>query len=62
MKHQNLQLNITKNMATLVGLSLEQFNLVAIDIKKTKDKLTSSLSRYFADIDQTKMHSIALTK
>ena len=31
------QLNITKKMATLVGLSLEQFNLVAIDIKKTKD-------------------------
>ena len=60
MKHQNLQLNITKNMATLVGFSLEQFNLLAIDIKKTKDKLTSSLSKYFANIDQTKMHSIAL--
>jgi len=59
-KHQNLQLNITKKLATLVGLSLEQFNLVAIDIKKTKDKLTSSLSRYFTDIDKTKMHSIAL--
>ena len=59
-KHQNLQLNTTKKLATLVGLSLEQFNLVAIDIKKTKDKLTSSLSRYFSDIDKTKMHSIAL--
>jgi len=59
-KYQNLQLNITKKMATLVGLSLEQFNLVAIDIKKTKDKLTSNLSRYFTYIDQTKMHSIAL--
>ena len=59
-KHQNLQLNITKKLATLVGLSLEQFNLVAIDIKKTKDKLTTSLSRYFTGIDQTKMHSIAL--
>ena len=59
-KHQNLQLNTTKKLATLVGLSLEQFNLVAIDIKKTKDKLTSSLSRYFTDIDKTKMHSIAL--
>ena len=60
MKHQNLQLNITKNMATLVGFSLEQFNLLAIDIKKTKEKLTSSLTEYFANIDQTKMHSTAL--
>jgi len=59
-KYQNLQLNITKKMSTLVGLSLEQFNLVAINIKKTKDKLTSSLLKYFTDIDQTKMHSIAL--
>jgi outer membrane protein TolC len=59
-KHQNLQLSITKNMATLVGFSLEQFNLLAIDIKKTKDKLTSSLTGYFANIDQTKMHSTAL--
>ena len=60
LKHQNLELNITKNMATLVGLSLEQFNLLAIDVKKTKKKISSSLLKYFADIDQSKMHSIAL--
>jgi len=60
MKHQNLQLNITKNMATLIGFSLEQFNLLAIDLKKTKDKISSSLSKYFTDIDQSKMLSTAL--
>ena len=40
-KHQNLQLNNTKNLATLVGLSLEKFNLLAIDVKKTRDKIYS---------------------
>lgn len=59
-KHQNLQLNITKNLATLVGLSLEQFNLLAIDVKKTRDKILSSLATFFENADQDKMHSTAI--
>ena len=59
-KHQNLQLNITKNLATLVGLSLEKFNLLAIDVKKTRDKIFSSLTTFFEKTDQGEMHSTAM--
>jgi len=55
-----LQLNITKNLATLVGLSLEQFNLLAIDVKKTRDKILTSLATFFENADQDKMHSTAI--
>lgn len=59
-KHQNLQLNNTKNLATLVGLSLEKFNLLAIDVKKTRDKIFSSLTTFYEKTDQGKMHSTAM--
>ena len=59
-KHQNLQLNITKNLATSVGLSLEKFNLLAIDVKKTRDKIFSSLTTFYEKTDQRKMHSTAM--
>jgi len=59
-KHQNLQLNIAKNLATLVGLSLEKFNLLPIDVKKTRDKIFSSLTTFFEKTDQGKMHTTAM--
>jgi len=59
-KHQNIQLNITKNLATLVGFTLEQFNMLAIDVKKTRDRITSNISQYFKNIDANIMRSTAM--
>jgi len=59
-KHQNIQLNITKNLATLVGFTLEQFNMLAIDVKKTRDRITSNISQYFKNVDENVMRSTAM--